>query len=159
MAFLTLGLTLSKAVDARQRMAKTPYGQARQAVDSISELVAQMSEDIDARLVNGEEGPVLDCLQSHRTATITLRDLADAERARLVEGAQRPAHLDHGHVALAPRPARRADAAVVPVEVAAALALGGRDAEPPVRPRGAGTAASALGPSAPNTSGRSQPAA
>ena len=104
MAFLTLGLTLSNAVDARQRLAKTPYGQARQAVDSISELVVEMSEDIDARLVNGEEGPVLDCLQSHRTATITLRDLADAERARLVEaladGDQATVTLAHRNVML-----------------------------------------------------------
>ena len=85
MAFITLGLTLSTAVDARQRMARTPYGQSKAAVESIRDIVVEMNQDIDARLLDGEEGVVIDCLQSRRTSVATLQSLAEAERARLVE--------------------------------------------------------------------------
>ena len=85
MAFVTLGLTLSTAVDARERIARTPYGQSKAAVEFIRELVAEMNQDVDGRLLDGEEGPSIDCLQSHRTTAATLQGLAEAERARLVE--------------------------------------------------------------------------
>jgi hypothetical protein len=66
-------------------MARTPYGQSKAAVEFIRDLVAEMNQDVDARLLDGEEGPSIDCLQSHRTTAATLQRLAEAERARLVE--------------------------------------------------------------------------
>jgi len=66
-------------------MARTPYGQSKEAVEFIRGLVDEMSRDIDSRLLDGEDGPVIDCLQSHRSTTFTLQELAEAERARLVE--------------------------------------------------------------------------
>ena len=84
-AFVTLGLTLATAADARQRLASTPYGQTRQAVDAIAELVAELDENIGTRVLEGEEGPAIDCLRRHATTATTLRDLAKAERSRLVE--------------------------------------------------------------------------
>jgi len=84
-AFVTLGLTLSTAADAKERMARTPYGQSKEAVDAMSKLVRDLDQDVDARLLEGQEGPAIDCLQTQRTTATTLRDLAMAERARLVE--------------------------------------------------------------------------
>lgn len=69
---------------AAEPLAESPYGQVRSAVEQMDTILVDLDLRIERRHQRGR-GKALECLEEHRAAIASLRDLARIQRAHLVE--------------------------------------------------------------------------
>lgn len=69
---------------AGETAAASPYSQVRGAIDEMDTMIDTLDRTITKRL-GRTRGPSIECLEEHHNAIINLRDLAQSQRAELVE--------------------------------------------------------------------------
>ncbi len=82
--FLVLALGLSQPAWAEDDEKATPYTEVRDNIGHMDDMIRQLDKIIEKRGKRGH-GRSMACLTEHRDAIDSLRGLAHAERARLVD--------------------------------------------------------------------------